>query len=274
MRLLINLVPHTTKKQRSNSLQNSGGKTEDKFFSPSPPYSLSTNSLLPTAVAAQNGVGRVLYNVSSDLSFSSGNRYLHRRRRFHTLANSRSGSATWLTVRQKRRAGERKWYGPRLGLVLCLFFLYCMYFTLFLTTVVRRARQAVWSRPRRSWERKQCCMIGVLILGWTDCCARETCVCLSRQGLVSMGVWAPSARPPSSNTMVHATSPEKCLRCATEAGNDTKTARLPQHLQALPLCSNTHAEHSLPVLFGRGHGQAVRCQPTQREPHPRALNFF
>lgn len=32
------------------------------------------------------------------------------------------------------RAGERKWKGPRLGLVLCLFFLNCMYFTLLRTT--------------------------------------------------------------------------------------------------------------------------------------------
>ena len=46
-----------------------------------------------------------------------------------------------LTVRQKRRAGERKWYGPRLGLVLCLFFLYCMYLTLLRTTAVTLQRQ-------------------------------------------------------------------------------------------------------------------------------------
>ena len=48
--------------------------------------------------------------------------------------SERPRAVAGLTVRQKMRAGERKWYGPRLGLVLCLFFLNCMYFTLFLTT--------------------------------------------------------------------------------------------------------------------------------------------
>lgn len=52
------------------------------------------------------------------------------------------GQTQRLTVRQKMRAGERKWYGPRFGLVLCLFFLYCMYLTLFLTTARRDKRKA------------------------------------------------------------------------------------------------------------------------------------
>ena len=39
-----------------------------------------------------------------------------------------------LTVLQNMRAGERKWKGPRLGLVFILFLMNCAYFTLFLFT--------------------------------------------------------------------------------------------------------------------------------------------